>query len=578
MFFGILTLLVALTISAIAIYYSVAGLVAIFAAAAVPIIIMGSTLEIGKLVAAVWLHKYWHKAVWWMRLYLSVSVLVLMFITSMGIFGFLSKAHIEQTASAQEGVAQIERIETELARQQAIIARAEERLAIAESSVSQNNDQIQAQIDREQSRIDSAYDRIQPAIQEQTTIIEDARSADDARLAPYNEQLANLDAELIRLETQIEQYEDRISNLSIDSSILEPILAQIAAIEESISLVQGQLAGGERDAVRAAQRTIGVNDDGAVGNNTRRAADAWIEQQQQRISQLRNQLTEARQRETATISSERERFTELINTLKNERIPALKERQLQILATIDEVRSTESPVIVAARNEIARLRESADRQVEQSQSLIQSLRDSITIGEDPAVVAAIEEQQLRIGEASQTIDSLTEQRYVLEAQFRALEAEVGPIKYIADFVYGDTDRNTLEDAVRWVIIIIIFVFDPLAVVLLIGSQFIFEWRREEKEKSKILQMDTTQTLVANDKIENHEVVIAKEEPAQETQQMSDVIIPEPDNKKVDTKVYNPYTDTRPTKELSVTERSFREDIWPDGYDGKLAPPRPFKEE
>jgi hypothetical protein len=122
------------------------------------------------------------------------------------------------------------------------------------------------------------------------------------------------------------------------------------------------------------------------------------------------------------------------------------------------------------------------------------------------------------------------------------------------------------------------VFDPLAVVLLIGSQFIFEWRREEKEKSKILQMDTTQTLVANDKIENHEVVIAKEEPAQETQQMSDVIIPEPDNKKVDTKVYNPYTDTRPTKELSVTERSFREDIWPDGYDGKLAPPRPFKEE
>ena len=100
MLFGILTLLVALTISGVAIYYSVAGLVAIFAAASIPIIIMGGALEIGKLVAAVWLHRYWDRAKWWLRIYLSVAVLVLMFITSMGIFGFLSKAHIEQTAAA----------------------------------------------------------------------------------------------------------------------------------------------------------------------------------------------------------------------------------------------------------------------------------------------------------------------------------------------------------------------------------------------------------------------------------------------------------------------------------------------
>jgi hypothetical protein len=65
MIYGLLTLLTALCISAIAIYYSVAGLVAIFAAAALPIIIMGTALEIGKLVTAVWLHKYWSKATWW---------------------------------------------------------------------------------------------------------------------------------------------------------------------------------------------------------------------------------------------------------------------------------------------------------------------------------------------------------------------------------------------------------------------------------------------------------------------------------------------------------------------------------
>ena len=102
MIYGLLTLLTALCISAIAIYYSVAGLVAIFAAAALPIIIMGTALEIGKLVTAVWLHKYWSKATWWLRTYLSTAVVVLMFITSMGIFGFLSKAHIEQTSAGDE--------------------------------------------------------------------------------------------------------------------------------------------------------------------------------------------------------------------------------------------------------------------------------------------------------------------------------------------------------------------------------------------------------------------------------------------------------------------------------------------
>jgi len=70
MFLGILTLVTALTISAVAIYYSVAGLVTIFSAAAIPIMIMGSALEIGKLVTAVWLHRYWRQTVWWLKTYL----------------------------------------------------------------------------------------------------------------------------------------------------------------------------------------------------------------------------------------------------------------------------------------------------------------------------------------------------------------------------------------------------------------------------------------------------------------------------------------------------------------------------
>ena len=77
MILGILVLLTALSISAVAIYYSVSGLVAIFAAAALPIIIMGSALEIGKLVTAVWLHNYWKQASWWLKTYLTISVVIL---------------------------------------------------------------------------------------------------------------------------------------------------------------------------------------------------------------------------------------------------------------------------------------------------------------------------------------------------------------------------------------------------------------------------------------------------------------------------------------------------------------------
>src|SRR6056300_1483860 len=193
MIFGILTLITALCISAVAIYYSVAGLVAIFAAAALPIMIMGGTLEIAKLVTAVWLHKYWKQATWWLKSYLSIAVVVLMFITSMGIFGFLSKAHIEQTSASQESVAQVERLTTEIARQNGIVARAEERIQNLQSNGVGADANIQSQIDKEQERIDLAYERVQPAIEQQNQIIADARASDATRSKPYGDQLASLD-------------------------------------------------------------------------------------------------------------------------------------------------------------------------------------------------------------------------------------------------------------------------------------------------------------------------------------------------------------------------------------------------
>lgn len=109
-----ITLLTSLVISSVAIYYSVTGLAAIFAASAIPIIIMGMSLELGKLVTAVWLHKNWKNSPKILRAYFMIATLVLMLITSMGIFGFLSKAHIEQTASVGDISAQIEVIDSKI--------------------------------------------------------------------------------------------------------------------------------------------------------------------------------------------------------------------------------------------------------------------------------------------------------------------------------------------------------------------------------------------------------------------------------------------------------------------------------
>jgi hypothetical protein len=97
MIFGYFTLIVALIISAIAAYYSIVGLTAIFAAAVIPIIIMGAALEVGKVTAAVWLKINWERASWVYKFYLVPAVAFLMILTSMGIFGFLSKAHSDQS-------------------------------------------------------------------------------------------------------------------------------------------------------------------------------------------------------------------------------------------------------------------------------------------------------------------------------------------------------------------------------------------------------------------------------------------------------------------------------------------------
>jgi hypothetical protein len=97
MFLSYFTLLTALSLSVVAAWYSILGLTAIFASAVIPIIIMGGILEVAKVTVTVWLHEYWHRCRLLMKWYLVPAVGMLMVITSMGIFGFLSKAHTDQS-------------------------------------------------------------------------------------------------------------------------------------------------------------------------------------------------------------------------------------------------------------------------------------------------------------------------------------------------------------------------------------------------------------------------------------------------------------------------------------------------
>jgi len=142
-----LVLFVALAISGVAAWYSIAGLAAIFAAAKIPVIIMGGSLEVGKLVTASWLYQNWKRVPFLLKSYLTLAVVVLMFITSMGIFGFLSKAHIDQTIVSGDNTLLIEQLDQKIAREQ-------KRIDDANLVIAQLDSAVQTLIDYDRIRGD----------------------------------------------------------------------------------------------------------------------------------------------------------------------------------------------------------------------------------------------------------------------------------------------------------------------------------------------------------------------------------------------------------------------------------------
>ena len=357
--FGIWVVFVALAISCIAAYYSIVGLAAIFSASLIPVIVMGSALEVGKITAAVWLHVYWERAASILKIYLCAATAVLMLITSMGIFGFLSRAHIEQNADTAIVESRIGSIESQAAREREGIARLEERIA--------------------------HHERRAERVRETETAAGDDRSA-----------VAD----------------------SIDGSN-RLALGEIGGIERDMERLRAAEATLESGSVREIQRLAGVAVDGRMGPRTEAAV--------------------ARKR--AELRSERE---------------GLARRRADIQEGIDRRNAEKERVLLEERRSAA-----ADDS------------GAVEMKRIEGEIASIEGE---IKEAFGRIQALDAERFDLDRQIRLFEVEVGPVKYLAEMVYGETDRDLLERAVRWVIMTLVFVFDPLAVALVLAGVSVLRMR------------------------------------------------------------------------------------------------------
>lgn len=356
-----LLLPVALTISAIAAYYSIYGLVAIFAAAVIPIIIMGVALEIGKLVSVVYLHQYWENTRLLLKSYLIAAVALLMFITSLGIFGFLSKAHIEQASLSEEQIALIDTLEDKEIRSELKIERWEKELV---KLLNNEDTRVDTLIGNEQEQLNNIYDRIE----------REKNSANEA----YN--------------------------------------TKVKTINETIT---------------------------GFGSNNRKAE--------------------------------------------------------QIEIANEELKKAIEDIDAKYKDEIKEL-----------QDVIKGYRNQVT-EKTGDIDNKIEELETRIESEQKIIDAVVEEKAVYEKEYRKLEAEVGPIKYIAELIYGETNRGLLEDAVRWVIIVLVIVFDPLAVALLIAWNDII--KRESPRPKPIPQKPEP------------------DEPEKKTEEVEDKLVDEPDVEK-----------------------------------------------
>ena len=196
MFFIALLLLSALAVSTVAGYFSIVGLMAIFPAAAEPILAMGVVLEIAKLVTASWLYRYWSKTALAMKAYFTLAVIILSIITSMGIFGFLSKAHLEHSVSTGDNSLQIARLDRRIETEQ-------RRIADAETVLAQLDNTVQTLIDYDRIRGDDGAIATRENQAEEREQLNASIDSAIASIDALSEEKLVLDTEQLLIEVEV---------------------------------------------------------------------------------------------------------------------------------------------------------------------------------------------------------------------------------------------------------------------------------------------------------------------------------------------------------------------------------------
>ena len=442
MFLGIVTLLVAISISVIAAVYSIIGLTAIFAAAFLPIVLMGTVLEIGKIITAVWLKIHWARAPRIIRTYLVTAVIVIMFITSMGIFGFLSKSHVEQSAFGSEQIAQVEVIEESLLRSKSKIERWTQ--SIERLNKGETISRMGTLIAREQQRITDANARIQPQVDAENARIPSLREQAQKEINQQNRRLADAQK---RTATDIKIAQNSIAQLDKD--------------------VEAYTKGGVVSGV--------FSDTDLVAKGAELRKKQFLER-----DILSSDIAQAKTRELSVANSVQREIKNINNRLA--------ENIRKVNARIADIRESISTIIENANKNINRYTVNAE-------------------GRDKSIDVKIAELEQKIATEQPIISELRENKLVFERKYRQFEAEVGPVKYIAALVYDEVDRSLLEDAVRWVIIIIVAVFDPLAICLVLAGTMTLGWYYEDKKNKPVTKADLIRVKELEMELKKHNDIL-----------------------------------------------------------------------
>jgi hypothetical protein len=375
MLFGILTLITALAIAGVAAWFSIVGLMLLFSGSAMSIAVMAGTLEVGKLLTASWLYRYWNETSIWLRSYLTIAVVILMVVTSIGIFGYLSKAAGDQASDTGDAVAIVERVNSQIAREENKITILEDRISSIGGTVD-----VSSSIEQQEQIRDGAWARVQGDIN-------------------YNQ----------------EQIENVREQLKVDIAQQELVVARL---DELVKALQDK--GTEKIVLN--ERTFGA-DEIQIIDYGERAKELRISQQVERNE----------------IKAEKDRLrTQASNDIK------------VFQDAIDNYRAQAQETITGADNQINQLRNQNSNQQDDNIIKIDLLTEQI--------------DNIYVG-----IISLKDEKFDAEQKVRTLDREVGPIKYLAQMIYGSEERDVLDQAIRLFILMLVLVFDPLAVVLVIAA-------------------------------------------------------------------------------------------------------------